>query len=208
MTVEAGSGRERRERERGARPAELTEEALEAWGRRLGARAAEAGTFVALVGPLGSGKTRLVQAACRGCAVVDPVLSPTFTLVHRYMGGQGPVYHCDLYRLRDAGELADLGWDDLLAAEGPVYVEWAERASGALPGDRWEIRLEIGARTAMRTVRAVAYGRAPPVPDPGGGEDPAAAQAGSPAPTRAPAPKGSPAPTGSRAPAADGPDEA
>lgn len=148
--------------------AELSERALERWGRRLGSRAVEAGSFVALFGPLGSGKTRLIQAACRGAGVVEPVLSPTFMLVHRYAGRAGPIYHCDLYRIGGPQELYDLGWEELIASEGPVFVEWAERAEACLPPDRWEIWLAMGERSATRTVRVSAFGGASRAPDPGG----------------------------------------
>lgn len=146
--------------------AELTEEALEAWGRRLGSRAVETSAFVALRGPLGAGKTRLVQAACRGAGVDEPVLSPTFTLVHTYAGRSGPVHHVDLYRIRDPEELAELGWHDLLAGDAPVFVEWAERAGPALPLERWEVRLEMGSLPDTRRVEVAAVGGALPVPPP------------------------------------------
>src|SRR5688500_870189 len=80
-------------------------------GRRLG-ELLPAGAVVALDGPLGAGKTRLVQglAAARGH---DPlaVVSPTFTLVQEYRG-ERPVYHFDVYRLRDDDEFLNLGPDE------------------------------------------------------------------------------------------------
>lgn len=149
------------------RSVELTERELERWGRRLGAAAARNGVFVALHGPLGAGKTRLVQAACRGAGAFEEALSPTFTLVNRYDGEEGPVWHVDLYRVEDPAELADLAWDDLVAGEAPVFVEWAERAGRFLPGDRWDLWLAIGSGAGTRRIRAVARGSAPPVPPPG-----------------------------------------
>lgn len=145
---------------------ELTEAELERWGRRLGAAAACAGAFVALHGPLGAGKTRLVQAACRGAGVVDDALSPTFTLVHRYEVESRPVWHVDLYRIEDISELADLGWDELLGGDAPVFVEWAEKAGDRLPPDRWEVRLDFGSAPERRRARIVAVGSAPPPPLP------------------------------------------
>lgn len=152
--------------DRPAVEAELTESELERWGRRLGAAAARSGAFLALHGPLGAGKTRLVQAACRGAGAVEEALSPTFTLVHRYEGDRGPIWHVDLYRIERPAELVDLGWDDLVDGADPVFVEWAERAGDWLPPDRWEVRLAMGGRPETRRVRVAARGAAPAPPEP------------------------------------------
>ncbi len=142
----------------------LSERELEAWGRRLGAAAARDRVFVGLAGELGAGKTTLVRAACAAAGVRGPVTSPTFTLVHRYEGCHGPVFHVDLYRIGNSAELLDLGWDDLVSGEAPVFVEWAERAGGDLPPDRWDIRLAIADGGRTRALDAVAVGSAPPIP--------------------------------------------
>ncbi|WP_420440241.1 tRNA (adenosine(37)-N6)-threonylcarbamoyltransferase complex ATPase subunit type 1 TsaE [Candidatus Palauibacter sp.] len=150
----------------------LDEAGLVRWGREVGAVASREGIFVALTGPLGAGKTRLTQAACAGAGVGEAVTSPTYTLVHWYSGSRGPVGHADLYRLRDPSELLALGWEELEAHPGAVFVEWAERAGDELPMDRWEVRLEFadgagGAADALRRVTARGLGRVAPVPDPG-----------------------------------------
>jgi tRNA threonylcarbamoyladenosine biosynthesis protein TsaE len=147
-------------------PRELDERELMGWGRRLGRIAAEHAVFAALSGPLGAGKTTLVQAACAGAETLEPATSPTFTLVSRYAAPGGPIYHVDLYRIRDPGELVELGWDDLASGEHPVWVEWAERAGPFLPADRWDIRLSIPEGGRTRIVTAEPVGRAPRVPDP------------------------------------------
>lgn len=160
----------------------LDEAGLVRWGREVGAVADREEVFVALTGPLGAGKTRFTQAACAGAGVDEAVTSPTYTLVHWYAGDRGPVGHADLYRLRDPTELLALGWEELEAHAGAVFVEWAERAGEELPVHRWEVRLEfIGgagradradraaghSRGALRRVTARALGRVPSVPDPG-----------------------------------------
>lgn len=163
----------------GGRPAELDEEALGEWGRRVGRIATEPGdgpgVFVALTGPLGAGKTTLVRAACRGAGVEGRVRSPTFTLHnHHRPPDRRPVHHVDLYRLEGPGELDDLGWEALLEAEGPVFVEWAERAGERLPPDRWEIRLELTGDEARRRVTVRTLGEVPdppPLPGPPAGGD-------------------------------------
>ena len=104
-----------------------------ALGERLGGEL-DTGDLVALVGPLGAGKTVLVRGLARGLGVADErvVCSPTYVLVHEY-AGRVPVFHVDLYRLADpAGELAGLGLEEMLRS-GVVLVEWADRAGGALP---------------------------------------------------------------------------
>jgi tRNA threonylcarbamoyladenosine biosynthesis protein TsaE len=120
---------------------------------RLGAalgQALVAGSVVALVGPLGAGKTRLVRAiaAARG---VDQrnVSSPTFILIQEYEADP-PIYHCDTYRLRDEREFLDLGVEELLGGEGIALVEWADRVASALPVDRLAIEIEVAGPTARR----------------------------------------------------------
>lgn len=146
---------------------ELAERDLRAWGRILGRCAVEETAFVALYGPLGAGKTTLVQAACEGAGVADPVLSPSYTLIHRYRTPEGPLYHVDLYRLTSPADLYEIGWDDLLDEEAPVFVEWADHAGAQLPACRWDVRLEIVRAGEARLVRITAEGGAPGVPDPG-----------------------------------------
>lgn len=119
----------------------LTRAELEAWGEAFG-RALRAPALIALRGDLGSGKTTLAQAICRGLNVTDSVTSPTYALVHEYRTDGAPVFHLDLYRIAGPHELANLGFDDILDAGGIVLVEWPERAGDALPGDRVDIALE------------------------------------------------------------------
>ena len=141
----------------------LGQEDLVAWGRRIGPAAVGSRVFVTLDGPLGAGKTTLVRACCEGARVEGPVTSPTFTLVQRY-GSAEPVHHVDLYRIEHEEDLCELGWDDLTAGRGAVFVEWAERAGSRLPTDRWEIRLSIPEQSDRRGVEAVSRGRAPAIP--------------------------------------------
>jgi tRNA threonylcarbamoyladenosine biosynthesis protein TsaE len=94
-------------------------------GMELGARLVP-GTVVGLIGALGSGKTCLAQGICRGLGVEEYVTSPSFVLIHEYEG-RLPVYHFDLYRLRDAEALFDLGYEEYFYGDGVCLVEWAER---------------------------------------------------------------------------------
>ena len=119
----------------------LTRDELVAWGEAFG-RAARPPLVVALAGDLGAGKTTLAQAICRGFGVADEVTSPTYALVHEYHAPRGTVYHLDLYRLEHEAELTNLGWDDIVAADALVIVEWPERAGTRLPPGHVPIDLE------------------------------------------------------------------
>jgi tRNA threonylcarbamoyladenosine biosynthesis protein TsaE len=114
------------------------------------------GSVVALIGTLGAGKTRLVQAIADASGV-DPavVVSPTFVLVHEYHGRR-TVFHFDAYRLDTEAEFAALGPEEYFDGEGLSLVEWADRVSGCLPAERIEIRIEVAGLTERRfTIRAV-----------------------------------------------------
>ncbi len=103
-----------------------------------------AGDLVTLSGDLGAGKTAFARALIRtlvGDAALE-VPSPTFTLMQVYEGGAFPIVHADLYRISNADELADLGWDEATDS-ALVMVEWAERAGGALPVERLDVKLTI-----------------------------------------------------------------
>jgi tRNA threonylcarbamoyladenosine biosynthesis protein TsaE len=100
-----------------------------------------AGDVVLLYGDLGAGKTAFVRGLARGIgANPDEVSSPTFTLIQEYAGSSATLYHVDLYRLEPA-EIDDLGLEDLVAGDGIVAIEWAERWKGR-PDDVMEVRIE------------------------------------------------------------------
>jgi tRNA threonylcarbamoyladenosine biosynthesis protein TsaE len=122
--------------------------------RRLGARLAALvapGDVIALVGDLGSGKTRWVQGVCEGLGVIDPVISPTFTLVNEYRG-RCPVYHIDLYRLTDVSETLTFGLEDYLYGDGITLIEWADRARELLPESHLTVELYYLEDTKRRVV--------------------------------------------------------
>ncbi len=119
----------------------LTESELRAWGEKLGA-ACDAPLVIALSGELGTGKTTMAQAICRGYGVTEEVTSPTYALVHQYTSPKSPVYHIDLYRLDAAEQLTNLGWDDIIVSRSLIIVEWPDRAGARLPSDHLPIDLE------------------------------------------------------------------
>jgi tRNA threonylcarbamoyladenosine biosynthesis protein TsaE len=127
--------------------------ATEAETEKLGAALADAlpgGTAVALIGTLGAGKTRLVQAFAAAHGVPrDEATSPTFVLVNEYQG-RLPIYHFDAYRLRDDDEFIELGPDEYFESNGVTFVEWADRVERCLPREYLEIRCEATGETERR----------------------------------------------------------
>ncbi len=102
------------------------------------------GAVVALSGDLGAGKTHFTKGIVEGFGGNPAeVTSPTFTLVHEYREGRVPVFHFDFYRLEEASELRNIGWEDYLLEEGVLVVEWAERFPEALPKDTVRVCFSI-----------------------------------------------------------------
>jgi tRNA threonylcarbamoyladenosine biosynthesis protein TsaE len=127
---------------------------------RLGRLLAETlpdGSVTALIGTLGAGKTRLVQAVAEHSGIqLGVVSSPTFVLLHEYDGDR-PIYHFDAYRLADEEEFRRLGPDDYFEGTGLTFVEWADKFPNVLPEERLEIQIEILDGTSRR-FRLTAYG--------------------------------------------------
>jgi len=95
---------------------------------------ADKGDIVALIGDLGTGKTRLTQGIAAGLEVpaAYPITSPTFTLINEYPG-RFVLYHFDIYRLEGSKDLEDMGYEDYFYGDGVVVIEWAERIRDILP---------------------------------------------------------------------------
>src|SRR5476651_1756126 len=115
----------------------------EAFGRRLAQRLFP-GAVVALIGPLGAGKTNLVRAIAEGLDIANAAVvnSPTFVLIQEY-DARLPIYHFDAYRLQSETEFADLGVHEYFQGEGVCLVEWADKVPSCLPRERLEIRITI-----------------------------------------------------------------
>ncbi len=106
------------------------------------AKEAKAGSVYTLSGDLGAGKTVFARGFARGLGIMSPVTSPTFTLVNEYKKGRLPLYHFDVYRLGEAEELYDTGFEDYLENGGVVLIEWAERIEELLPRPYFYISIE------------------------------------------------------------------
>jgi tRNA threonylcarbamoyladenosine biosynthesis protein TsaE len=121
--------------------------------RRFGVALAQVlppGITVALIGTLGAGKTRLVQAIAAASGIArDEVVSPTFVLSQQYRGSQ-TINHLDAYRMKDEDEFRELGGDELLAGDAITFIEWADRIPDALPDDYLQIEISVEGPTARR----------------------------------------------------------
>jgi tRNA threonylcarbamoyladenosine biosynthesis protein TsaE len=123
-------------------------EATRAIGERLGA-AAPPGTVLALVGPLGAGKTQLAKGVAEGLGVRSVVNSPTFVLMNEHVG-RVRLFHIDAYRLEDPQEALAAGLLDERGVEGVTVVEWADRLDGWLPPERIDIEIGLDPQVADR----------------------------------------------------------
>ncbi|HYK52836.1 MAG TPA: tRNA (adenosine(37)-N6)-threonylcarbamoyltransferase complex ATPase subunit type 1 TsaE [Candidatus Eremiobacteraceae bacterium] len=130
--------------------------------RRLGeelARIARPGLIVLLNGPLGAGKTTLVQGFAAGIGAVQPAASPSFVLAHNYSGGRLAVWHLDLYRIEKDAEIDDLDIDFYLPRDGVTFIEWAVRAQERWPLDSLEIGLDLAPVGRQATITCFDTGR-------------------------------------------------
>lgn len=86
---------------------------------------------IALNGPMGAGKTHLVQFLAEALGIDEVVNSPTFTMLNEYHSGRIPLFHLDLYRLSQAEGAAAastlfIELTEIMEQPGVVIVEWAE----------------------------------------------------------------------------------
>ena len=126
-------------------------EETERVGAALG-RVIPAGTVIAYEGDLGAGKTAFTRGLSRGLGCAEQVTSPTYTIVNEYLSGRCPLFHFDMYRLRSADDLWDIGWEDYLDRNGVCTVEWSENVREALE-DPVIVRIEkLGDETRRITL--------------------------------------------------------
>ena len=112
-----------------------------ALGEKIG-KSAGAGQVYSLVGDLGAGKTVFTQGMAAGLGIGEPVNSPTFTILQIYEGGRLPFYHFDVYRIGDAEEMEEIGYEDFFYGEGVCLVEWADLIRELLPPSYIEVKIE------------------------------------------------------------------
>ena len=110
-------------------------------GEEIG-RNAKPGEVYTLTGDLGAGKTVLAQGIARGLGIVEPVNSPTFTIMQVYEEGRIPLYHFDVYRIGDIEEMDEIGYEDYFYGDGVSIIEWADLIRELLPEHYCGIRIE------------------------------------------------------------------
>jgi tRNA threonylcarbamoyladenosine biosynthesis protein TsaE len=141
----------------------------EAATRRLAAelaRVVQPGDVIALWGDLGCGKTAFARAfinalpAPGGETITEDVPSPTFTIIQIYERAPADVWHLDLYRLENPGDVVELGLEDALG-EAIFLIEWPSRMSSLLPGERLDLKLSFDERDPVngRKAELQAYGK-------------------------------------------------
>jgi tRNA threonylcarbamoyladenosine biosynthesis protein TsaE len=132
-----------------------TVEDTRAFGVRL-ASVLRAGDLVVLTGPLGAGKTALVQGIGAGLRVRGNVVSPTFVIARIHPGAL-PLVHVDAYRLGSLAEVDDLDLD-LDTAGAVTVVEWGAGLVEQLADARLEVSIAQAPDSEERTARLMPHG--------------------------------------------------
>lgn len=105
-------------------------------------KTAKPGQVYTLIGDLGAGKTVFTKGFAAGLGIEEPVSSPTFTVVQIYEAGRLPFYHFDVYRIGDAEEMDEIGYEDCIYGEGVSLIEWADLIEEVLPEHYTEVKIE------------------------------------------------------------------
>lgn len=111
------------------------------FGKEMG-RKAKPGDIITLSGDLGVGKTVFAQGFAEGLDIIEPINSPTFTIIQVYEGGRLPLYHFDVYRIADPEEMYEIGFEDYFFGEGVCLVEWANLISELLPENITKVEIK------------------------------------------------------------------
>lgn len=105
------------------------------------AESIEPGDMVALFGGLGVGKTAFCRGFAKGLGYNGEVTSPTFAIVHEYLGGRLNIYHFDMYRIESFDELYSTGYFEYLESGGVVITEWSENIENVLPNKYYRVEM-------------------------------------------------------------------
>lgn len=111
------------------------------FGVSLGERCSGGEIFL-LNGDLGVGKTVFSKGLGKGLGVLEPISSPTFTIVSIYESGRLPFYHFDVYRISDIEEMDEIGYEDYFFGNGVCLIEWADLIRELLPPNSISINIE------------------------------------------------------------------
>lgn len=100
------------------------------------------GDAVAIFGEMGAGKTHFIKGVADSFSYNGQVTSPTFNIVNEYETSEVILYHFDFYRLEDARDLQNIGFEEYLFAEGICLIEWAEKIKKYLPESFWSVQID------------------------------------------------------------------
>ena len=108
------------------------------------AKKLDAGSIVCFFGELGSGKTTFIKGVIQGLAHIDhqEISSPTFSFMNMYQENEKQVCHFDLYRMKDAEEFINSGFDDYFHGQAISLIEWSEKIVSYLPDEAIKIYIE------------------------------------------------------------------
>lgn len=106
------------------------------------AKTVRIGDVIALYGTLGAGKTAFCRGFIQSLTQTTEVPSPTFTLLQVYDTPAFPVYHFDMYRLKNPLEAYEIGIEDAFA-EGVSLIEWPEKLGNLLPPKHISVYIDI-----------------------------------------------------------------
>ena len=106
--------------------------------------------IIAFFGTMGMGKTAFIRGLCNGLECLDDVSSPTFAIVHEYKG-KYPVFHFDMYRIKDYDDLYSTGFFEYLN-NGILLIEWSENIDNIIPDDAIKITIKKGSQDEDRII--------------------------------------------------------
>lgn len=110
-------------------------------GKEIGQNA-NPGSVYTLIGDLGVGKTVFTQGVAEGLGILEPISSPTFTILQVYEEGRLPFYHFDVYRIGDVEEMEEIGYEDCFYGNGICFIEWANLIEEILPETYTQVTIE------------------------------------------------------------------
>jgi tRNA threonylcarbamoyladenosine biosynthesis protein TsaE len=84
---------------------------------------------------MGNGKTTFIKELCKQLGATNSLSSPTYSIVNEYQSPNGKIFHFDLYRLKNANELLDIGFEDYLDGKSYCFIEWPQIAMAFLKNE-------------------------------------------------------------------------
>ncbi|QNQ82535.1 tRNA (adenosine(37)-N6)-threonylcarbamoyltransferase complex ATPase subunit type 1 TsaE [Lactobacillus sp. PV037] len=118
-----------------------SDEEMQNFGMLLG-NTAKPQSLLLLTGDLGAGKTTLTKGIAKALNIKRPVKSPTFTIVREYPEGKIPLYHMDMYRLEEDGDLSSIDMPNYLNQPGIVVIEWPQFIEESLPKNYLKLNIK------------------------------------------------------------------